>query len=134
MQGCRDEQWLNGLEGVFAVDPRCSGFQLARLVPDHADALLPLWCSRSQYPMLYQGTLPPDREPQAIELVFTEIYVDSLIEVHRRSGVAAFLTGRFPGSVPLTNPRALHIWNGNLRLMFSANEQRVVDRVIAQEG
>ena len=81
-----------------------------------------------------RGTFPPDREPQAIELVFTEIYVDSLIEVHRRSGVAAFLTGRFPGRVPLTNPRALHIWNGNLRLMFSANEQRVVDRVIAQEG
>ena len=84
--------------------------------------------------MLYQGTLPPDREPQAIELVFTEFYVDFLIEVHRRSGVSAFLTGQFPGRVPLTNPRALHIWNGYLRLMFSANEQRVVDRAIAQEG
>ena len=32
-------------------------FQLARLVLDHANAPLPLWCSRSQYQMLYQGDL-----------------------------------------------------------------------------
>jgi hypothetical protein len=124
--------FLSSRQAAWSIRYYERWFQLAKLVLDHADALLPLWCSRLQYQALYQGTLPPDREPQAIELVFTEIYVDFLIEVHRRSGLSAFLTGRFPGRVPLTNPRALHIWNSYLRLMFSAHEQRVVDRVIAQ--
>jgi hypothetical protein len=107
-------------------------FQLARLVLDHPETFLPLWCSRSQYQQLYGSTLPVDREPDPKELVFAEIYVDFVLEVNRRRNWVAFLTGPFPAKVPLTNPRVQHLWVTYLRSMYSKDHQEIVDGVIAR--
>ena len=109
-------------------------FQLARIVLDRADVLLPLWCNSVQYQRLYAAEIPLDSDFHPEELLFAEMYIDFLLEVHRRGAIAAFFTGRFPGQVPLTNPRMVRIWNEHVRLFYSDRYQKVVDRVIARSA
>ncbi len=107
-------------------------FQMASLVLDHPDALLPLWCGAEQYRKFYGKTVPVDGEPRPEELVFAEMYIDFMLEVNRRGRVLAFLTGRFPGRVPLTNPRTLHLWDKYVRSIYPIRQQRVIERAIAR--
>jgi hypothetical protein len=123
--------FLSSRQSAWSIRYYERWFQLARIVLDHADTLLPLWCDAVQYQQHFAKDLPPDRELHPEELVFAEMYVDFILEVHRRGPVAAFLTGRFPGRVPLTNPRTLRIWDKHVRLLYSEKDQRIVDRVIA---
>ena len=124
--------FLSSRQAAWSIRYYERWFQLSRLVLDHSDTLLPLWCSNSQYQQLYNKGLPPDREPSPEELIFAEIYTDFIVEVNRRGRFTAFLTGRFPGQVPLTNPRTKQLWNKYVRSMYSEREQKIVDRVIAQ--
>jgi hypothetical protein len=124
--------FLSSRQAAWSIRYYERWFQLARIVLDLADALLPLWCDAVQYQQMFGKEFPPDREPHPEELVFAEMYVDFLLEVHRRGPVVAFLTGRFPGRVPLTNPRTLRIWDKHVRLLYSERDQKIVDRVIAQ--
>jgi len=105
-------------------------FQLARLVLDHPQTLLPLWCGAEQYQKLYGNGLSPEAEPTGQELIFAEMYVDFMIEVNRRGGLLALLTGRYPGRVPLSNPRTLHLWDRYIRSIYPPREQGIVDRAI----
>lgn len=108
-------------------------FQLAKIVLDHADILLPLWCNPMHYQQLFAKDLPLDHEPRSEELVFAEMYVDFAFEVNRRSPLAAFLTGRFPGRVPMANPRTQWIWDKYVRLLYSEKDQKVIDRAVARD-
>ncbi|NIM95083.1 MAG: hypothetical protein GTO18_15395 [Anaerolineales bacterium] len=107
-------------------------FQLAKIVLDNPDTLLPLWCNPGHYQQLFAKDLLPDREPRLEELVFAEMYVDFVLEVNRRGPVAAFLTGRFPGRVPMANLRTQWIWDKYVRLLYPEKDQKIVDRVIAR--
>ena len=109
-------------------------FQLARLVLDHSETLLPLWCGVEQYRQLYEKKNPADGKPNPVELVFAEMYIDFMLEVHRRGRIFAFLTGKFPGRVPLTNPRTLYLWDKYIRSIYSGKQQRTIDRVIARSS
>ena len=102
--------FLSSRQATWSMRYHEHWFQLARFVLDHPDTFLPLWSSPRLYEQLFAKKLPPGKKPAARELVFVEMYVDFMIEVHRRGRLAAFLTGKYPGRVPLTNPRAIHIW------------------------
>jgi hypothetical protein len=84
------------------------------------------------YQKMFAKDLPVDREPSLEELVFAEMYVDFAFEVNRRSPLAAFLTGKFPGYVPMANPRTQWIWDKYVRLLYPEKEQKVIDRVIVR--
>jgi len=105
-------------------------FQLARLVLEHPEHLLPLWCSAPQYLQLYAESQPVEREPDAQELVFAEMYIDFIVEVHRRGRLASFLSGNYPGRVPLTNPRTIYLWKAYIRSVYQEEQQRIVDKAI----
>lgn len=107
-------------------------FQLAKIVLDHADTLLPLWCNRMHFQQLFAKDLPLDREPLPEELVFAEMYVDFAFEVNRRNLLSAFFTGRFPGPVPMSNPRTVWIWDKYVRLLYTEKDQKVIDKLIAR--
>jgi hypothetical protein len=109
-------------------------FQMAQLVLARPEILLPLWCDAEQFQRLYADRIAVDGEPSAEELLFTEMYVDFVLEVHSRRRLGALLTGGFPGRVPLTNPRALHLWREYVRSMYSDKQQRTIDRAIAAHG
>jgi len=109
-------------------------FQMARLVLDHATSLHPLWCGYHQYQDLYAARIPADSEATAEELVFAEMYFDFVLEVHRRGRVKGFLTGAFPGRVPITNPRKRYLWDKHVRSLYGEREQQIVDQVIEQAG
>ena len=123
--------FLSSRQAAWSIRYYERWFQMARLVLDHPETLLPLWCSARQYQQLYGAKNPFDCEPTGQELVFAEMYVDFVLEVHRRGTVATFFTGKFPGHVPLTNPRTLHLWQSHVRAIYSEKEQSIVDRAIA---
>ena len=108
-------------------------FQLAKIVLDQADILLPLWCSPIQYQQLFAKNLPVDHEPRPEELVFAEMYVDFAFEVNRRSPLAAFLTGSFPGRIPMANPRTQWIWDKYVRWLYAVKDQKVIDKAIERD-
>jgi hypothetical protein len=108
-------------------------FQLAKIVLDDAETLLPLWCNTLHYQDWFAETLPPNHDPCLEELVFAEMYVDFVLEVNRRGGIAQFFTGRFPGRVPITNPRTMWIWDNHVRLLYNEKDQKIIDRVIARD-
>lgn len=124
--------FLSARQAAWSIRYYERWFQLARLVLDNSKTLLPLWCSASQYAQLFVDKSPIDREPTGHELVFAEMYVDFVLEVNRRGTITAFLTGRFPGKVPLTNPRMLYLWETHIRSIYSEREQRVIDDAIAR--
>jgi hypothetical protein len=103
-------------------------FELARIVLDHPSTLWPLWCSRSLYDQYCAVSMPVDRAPEALELVFAEMYIDFLFEVHRRGRLFSF--GRYPGGVPLTNPRLRYLYFEFVRQLYSERQRRVIEAVI----
>lgn len=106
-------------------------FELAKLVLDHPTTLWPLWCSQSLYKQYCETALPTERAPDPLELVFTEMYVDFVYEVHRRGRWLAFLSGRYPGTVPLTNPRARHIYREFIRQLYPEDARKIIDAALA---
>lgn len=123
--------FLSARQAAWSIRYYERWFQMARLVLDHSEALLPLWCSAEQYHQLFAGRTPTEGDPSSEELVFAEMYVDFILEVHRRGRIMAFLPGRFPGRVPLTNPRTLYLWERYVKSIYSEREQRTINRVIA---
>jgi hypothetical protein len=77
-------------------------------------------------------SLPEDRAPEPLELLFTEMYIDFLYEVRRRGRVLAFLTGRYPGTVPVTNPRTRYIYYKFVRQLYAEEVHRVVDAAMVE--
>lgn len=122
--------FLSARQAAWSIRYYERWFQMARLVMNHAETLLPLWCGVDQYRQLYAKKIPADSEPTPQELVFAEMYVDFILEVHRRGRLVAFLTGSFPGRVPLTNPRTLHLWDKFIRSIYSEKQQRTIDKAI----
>lgn len=106
---------------------------LAKIVLDHPATLFPLWCSRELYLEQY-GSLQVDRAPDPLELVFVDLYADFVYEVNRRSRLFAFLSGRFPGAVPLSNPRARFIYFKYARKLYGERMRKVVDAALGPEG
>ena len=109
-------------------------FQFGRLVLDHSPGLLPLWCSAKQYNLLYPKRSPTRRKPSPEELAFGRMYIDFILEVHRRGRLATFLTGTFPGRVPLTNPRMIYLWEKYISPMFSEKERMTVSKAMANSN
>jgi hypothetical protein len=124
--------FLSARQAAWSIRYYERWFQMARLVLDHSESLLPLWCGAEQYRQLYAKRIPPEGEPAPEELVFAEMYVDFMLEVHRRGRIVSFLTGRFPGRVPLTNPRTLFLWEKYVRSVYSEAQQRTIDRAISR--
>lgn len=105
-------------------------FQLQRVVLEHPEALLPLWCTPDQYHQLYEKTRPLQSKPLPEELVFTEMFTDFAMEANRRKNLTGLLTGTFPGPVPLANPRIIHIWETHTRFIYSPKDQRLIRKTI----
>jgi hypothetical protein len=124
--------FLSARQAAWSIRYYERWFQLARLVLNHSETLLPLWCSDEQYRQLSAKRIPPESEPAPEELVFAEKYVDFMLEVHRRGRIGAFLTGRFPGRVPLTNPRTLFLWQKYVISVYSKEQQSTIDRAISR--
>ena len=61
------------------------------------------------------------------------MYVDFVLEDSRRGPGASFLSGRFPGGVPLKNPRTLWIWDKHVRLLYPEKDQKIIDSVSAHD-
>lgn len=107
-------------------------FQLARLVLERPKILHPLWCGSEQHKNFYGEQSRAEAEPMPEELVFAEMYVDFMLEVYRGGRIFTLLTGRYPGRVPLTNPRTRFLWDRYIRSMYSPRQQRTIDRAVAQ--
>jgi hypothetical protein len=123
--------FLSSRQSVWSYRYFTRWSDLAKIVFDNP-ALWELWCSLEVYNRYYGDSLDVHRHPHPQELVFVEMYVDFMYEVQRRSPLSAFITGRYPGIVSLTNPRAIYIYDEFIRHFMPDKYCKVIDRAISR--
>ena len=90
-------------------------------------ALACLWCDEAAYLKVY-GCLSPKISLTASARVFTEMYLDLVLEIRSSKGFWATLIGRYPGDARPENPLVRALYWQDLRSEYSAEQQIILDQ------